>query len=843
MYQSFAEPEALALHQSTFSNLSGAMITENAIAVKSSTIVCLALWKLGSPDLPTRQRAYDVLRTKLGESISEEVNLQSQSAIYSVFTGAVLQARLDLTSLIAGTQTIDARSVFLELAIRILQIGNKQTRLLMQLLPYWLQLINLPPVAASATSDPVLANLFLLSAKYGEVYQNEIRAMWTSIASQDSPNNLRFVLRFLVEETSARGSKEFTRHSQRIVGCLCQSQAAPQVLSALNVHVTPASILPQSDSKPQGAGKRTNLDTLFPINPRRMPLAEAQSAVLLAGDAIMSQLHASDGSIIKFLHVLFLHLDHTTIFIRTQARDVILRFLTLLNKLSREDHTQTSIKALRTADTLWSWVDFWEYPEGSSDNASRRVVKNMQSMLADAVPLLERTIPDARKLWGAVALEWANNCPSRHMACRSFQSLRLLMPHFTQPMLVEILSRLFSTISDEAPDARLFAREILHTLISIGEVGDTPLHDLPSLWWAFIACATTSNEEEVACSLQLGQSLLKRLGESPSTASSIMSYKPEDWAPVSDSFSCYIVRSVRSSTTLQPCWDFVQKILQQPSFDSVADPIPTLHHIYVVTLLWGLDALETSNVTSQLESHCNRLAEWADSLQEDGLARVARSLGKNRFRTKEDFIRQAIANMREYFPVRDQVDTLVLFLGALHNSLYWVRERSLVLLKSFLQQVRLTEEDVESLGRDLVSPLIHLLTTDLAGLALDVLEEPVPLVEGARPQPDDHSIIPAIGFLRKSSSTSNFNSCFGKPTKSGWSVASPAEDAQETRDRLHEVVDMCGSASAESVNSPFSFAVEDSMVQDPLAESKSYSETGDASTLGEMVSTLHELGR
>lgn len=846
--QCFNEPADLPLQQSTFSVVSGALIVEESIAIKPWSAIILALWKVGQPDLATRQRALDVLAVRLPEDQRTDIITSCQAAVYTRFIGDILDMRHRLCKVIAQAAIVDPRQAFLELAIRNLQNKDKQTRSRLQLLPIWLGELSLPAKIDKYSTDAALANVFLLTLTYWDTYPSELRAMWTSLISPAHPQNLQSVVHFLVDQSQLRGIKEFTRNSQRCLAALCEGEHDARILAILSELAQPSMSLITDDSQAIAEGKATNLEPMFPVKKRSMHLSTAQAAVLLASDALLTRLHTADPNVIRIIHVLLLQVDHTTTFIRFQSRDILQRAMTLLKKLDRLDQTSDPVELARSAEVEWSWTSFWDHDEEGTSPSTRRTVPNMERFIKDALQLLENKIPDARRLWGVIALEWAVSCPLRHMACRSFQSLRLLSPQIDQRMLSEMLSRLSETMADtsRSPDARLFTREILHTLVTVAEANETPIWELPQLWWSFLASATTTNEEEFTTCLLLGQAVLDRLSDDQSSIATVGSYQPEDWPPVISSLRDYITRGARSANTLHACWDFVQCLMRPSGASELTGAASMFHLAYAFTLQWGLDAMETSLFPPHFDSHCARLAQWADHLQEEGIARVCKSLGKNRFRTKEDFVREAASTMKEYFSLQDQLDTFVLYLGSLQNALVWMRERTLVLLKSFFHQVQLSQADVENLGSDQLAPLIRLLPTDMAPMALDVLSEHVPLHSGiwdgpGRRKGSGNRKDSGDASSQHQRSFSTGKACFGSSEPSGWSVGTPDEDAATTRSRLRQVVDTCETVSqASPSSSPLAFASEAPNLMDGTGD-HTIADSGDTSTLAEMMNTLSSL--
>lgn len=846
--QCYAEPADLPLHQSTFSVFSGALIAEPTLAVKSWTALSLALWKVGQPDLATRQRALDVITLRLPAEQRAEILTNCQAAIYSHFIGNVLDMRYRLCKIAADADIVDPKQAFLEFGIRILQNKDKQTRSRLQLLPIWLAKISLPTKADRSSADTVLANVFLVTSQYWDIYPSEIRAMWTSLISSVHTHNLQSVVQFLVGQTQFRGFKEFTKDSQQCLAAICSGEHDARVLALLSELAQPSTSL-VGENQTVSELKTTNLEAKYAHRKKTLHLSTAQTAVLLASDVLLTRLHTADPNSIRILHVLLLQADHPVSYIRREARDILQRAMTLLKKLDRVNQAADSIALAGSAEVEWSWHSFWDHNEESTSPSTRRTVPNMERFIQDALQLLEGHMIDVRRIWGVVALEWAVACPVRHMACRSFQSLRLLCPPSDQRMLADILNRLSTTIADtaKAPDARLFARETLHTLVTMAEANETPLAELPQMWWSFLACSTTTNEDELVASLLFGQAVLDRLADDETAIAAVQNFAPEGWASPFSSIRNYIIRGVRSAATINGCWEFAQCLMRPSAVSELTEAGSCFHLVYSFTLQWGLDAMETAVFPSHFDSHCVRLAQWAEHFQEDGIARVCKSLGKNRFRTKDDFVREAASTMKEYFSADELLDTYLLYLGSLQNALVWVRDRTLVLLKSFFHQVQLSQSDVEHLGPDQLSPLIQLLTTDMASTTLDVLSEHVPLhskiwnrsaqANSARSAQD--------GLVASHQSTpSDTKPCFGKPELSGWSVGSPEEDAATTRLRLRQVIDTCDTVSADSdVSRPLTFAAEDPNIAEGFGDvtKTGSSEAGDTSTVADMMNTLSSL--
>lgn len=869
-FQCFAEPETLGLAQSTFAVLSEAMTAHAELAVKPSTVICLALWKMGHPDLAVRQCALNMLVGRLPPSSRDDLHRRAEIALYNSFAGATLHARRTIGGALAVThRATEARAVFLELTIRLLQLSSKQTRLLLQLLQPWLVDFVL---ASDGAPDAVLANLFLLTAKFGDVYHQAVRELWVTLATGRDGGNLGAVLRFLVTETMARGSKEFIRPAQRIIGCLCDGDGAAAVLGYLVDLVQPADMVagiesPERTPLPHAGSisRRTNLDSYFPISSRRMPLARGQAALVLAGDALLARLGRADLGIPRLIHGLVLTVDHPVPFVRQQARETLVRAATLLVKLpppsvalsNSRSATQSEPRPF-VPEPTWTWRHFWDADDHGVGGT--RMPSQMEAVVGDLSRLLAVQIPEVRKLWGSVSLEWATTCPIRHKACRSFQIFRLLRPPPSQPMLAEILTRLSTTASDESPDAQIFAREILFTLGAIvqslgeGERDGQLLADLPQLVWAAVAAIGSTDEVEFVEAVSILVHVVRVLERSSATVVAAVEVK----RPASSAASVDLVRELaqrglRSSLAAPITWTLLRQLIASPVAARLIAPVAaSLPLVYAATLVYGLNALELGSVPAELEAHATAMAKYADGAGQQGIGRLMASLARNRFRTKDDFVRQAIANVVEYFSPSDRVDIFVLYLGQLLNPSQWMRQRTLTVLKSLVRLAPPSEAGLDGYGGDILSPLLRLLPTDLSTAALEVLDESIPLSRQARATSSARPGTAASRRPRTAEDRSFAKPVFGEPSETGWATPDPAVRADACRQRLRDVVDTCAPLAMSTLRGeerPLTFAFTSEVVLDsgPARSqldnrTQSDVDAAETSTLNDMVDALHSLG-
>jgi hypothetical protein len=177
----------------------------------------------------------------------------------------------------------------------------------------------------------------------------------------------------------------------------------------------------------------------------------------------------------------------------------------------------------------------------------------------------------------------------------------------------------------------------------------------------------------------------------------------------------------------------------------------------------------------------------ADQERRTSISRIMASFVKRRFRTKEDFLRQSVASLREHYGEEDWTEVVTLLVGLVLNSQKWLRVSALQILKVLFQQ-RETRNPVELLGSELLMPLLRLLETELAPAALEVLEEPM-TISGGPPAKQVLRMSLQMKFLVKD--VEPVTDVFGIPEDSGWCVARPDRSQEICRANIMAVFETC----------------------------------------------------
>jgi furry protein family len=426
-----------------------------------------------------------------------------------------------------------------------------------------------------------------------------------------------------------------------------------------------------------------------------------------------------------------------------------------------------------------------------------------------------------------LALLWGTACAIRAIAFRSLQIFRALLPSTTPSDLALLLARLSNTISAPEENIRSFSNELIHTLKLLGSCSlfDTSL--LPQMLWCACACLSTTVETEFLQALAFLESVLGHLDlDDEQTINTLISQRPAEWKGAKYLQSPLLV-GLRSSVTSDATFKMLQT-LAKVTDSSIIDPTRgRVRDLYTVALPWCYRSMTEETSDPALQTFAQDVGYLAEQEGRSSICRIMASFIKGRFRTKEDFLRQSVASLREHYGDEDWTEVVTLLLGLVLNSHKWLRVSALQILKVLFQQ-RETRNPVELLGSELLMPLLRLLETDLAHAALEVLQEPM-TISGGPPAKQVLRMSMQLKSLTKD--VESMTDIFGIPEASGWCIAQPERSQDICRSNIMAVFETC---KVPSRPSQIHFEPED---VERLA-SPAPTEDDD---LGGLVQNLHEL--
>lgn len=898
----FAESEQTTASRSFFAVLSDVLIekkTRNILPLQQ--ILCLGLIKLGHPDAVIRKKSFALL-----SSIdSNKDNLHSSQAIEggvsSPLPATYLRAQRDVSTSLADRFPEFKVAMLCEYTLRLPSIDLIRRATTLGLLPEWLHQIELvekdydsSSVILPRRATLVLDNLLSLTIKYGDEHNFEIQDMWASLAEGPQYNlNASIVVKFLIQQALYLRSSLFITHAKRALSCLSHTILAPLLFSELCSYIEPSSMIPvplelESMSLPDPALDHlylANIESLLPPPSRRQTFSPGQVAILFVGELTYEKSHLLFDKLPLLLHAIFMNVDSLSPFTQEQ---VMAMFEQLLRSLNAE-HGSNKVNSQVDQFFARGPSIFWTHDDIDLDLDACHTPRTMHATIVETLSILQSIFPNLNEKWGNVALFWATSNPVRHMACRSFQAFRTLLPKINYTMLADMLGRLSNTISDSTRiDNQTFALEILYTLKTIVQSMDlesdrqSSLELLCPVFWMNIACLNTVNEAEFCQSIGLMHVLLDHIDlDSEDVIKLIRKKCPDGWEGEMGGLQNLVLRGLKSSISSNDSFQLLARLAKIGNDQLVDNHDFRLGYLFLAALPWFLQMTDEPNADNEnlVINVAEDIAKLATKSKKVDMERVATSIAKKRFRTKDDLIRQAIncCTRAGFLPNHAKGATLLL-LNLTFNSQEWLRKQTLQILKLFFQSVDTKREEFYALGSELLMPLLRLLNTNLSLPALEVMEENIVLMgsntggcnnnnnnNNTRSGPSAQQILrmsmqwggpysssPARRPKQRlqSQSTNEINSLFGQPEESGWSIPNMQDCTTRTRINILSVFKsvelLLDTPPVGEVNFVDDYDADENVFETTMTASRNEveEEVEDGSSafdLGDIVNQLHDL--
>lgn len=825
-------------HSHFFEVISDIVCHSEDHAFSFSQIVCLGLSNLCHPVLIARRRAFNMLEAIHYRSGGLIAMSPFESMVGSLASSTYNHAHHLLSEFLANEHPQEAARIIAQIANWLPQSTLASTNdsiplLSLQSLQSWIPNIELMTEDKQGLSREglsVLYHLMTLTLRYDRSHTEQILELWTRLAEPPRHSNGHATIRFLLEQSHKVGSTIFISCAANIVSCLCQTTAGRQIYEELCSVIEPARMLPTIDHKlafPDADDMElwSDLDALFAEQPR-LPLGAAQFAWLFLADVALQRDWVTE-HLHVLLHALFTHLDNRAVFVREQAQRMLFQLLRSLapgydelpDRLAYPPRPvlKEGIATLEAEASARYWKE---------DATSVESEPDMKWLCSRVVQFVEPLSPMIAERWGSLALSWGTSCSIRATAFRSLQIFRALMPPVTKSDLALLLGRLSNTISAPDSNIQLFTSEIILTLNALAASDDLDRSLLPQMFWCSCACLSTTVETEFGQVLELVDFVLNRIElDDPETVESLLTHRPVDWLG-SAALQPVLLKGLRSSSTSDSTLKILQRLAKINDSRLIDPSEGRVRDLYTVSLPWCLHAMTLETQDQDLAAFAEDIGRLAKLEGRFSIQKIMTSFAKSHFRTRDDFLRQSVASLREHYGADHWTDIVTLLLGLVFNRERWLRVQSMQILKVLFQQ-RETRNPVELLGSELLMPLLRLLETDLASQAIDVLEEPMIMSGGPAAK---HVLRMSMHAKTLGTDADSITTTvFGVPEDSGWCVARTELVRGTCRANVMSVFDTCSMPSRPS-RIDFEPEIEALTLADPLEED-----------LGGLVQNLHEL--
>ncbi|ODN73526.1 hypothetical protein L202_08027 [Cryptococcus amylolentus CBS 6039] len=856
LHQSFGEGEQFTL-ESSFFGVVADLLLEGHLDLPVEQVACLALSKLGHPVSTIRQRAFQLAQSLLSHPDDLLVFSKLLPSVGSSSAAIYRQAQDAISGQLASIYADNAFSFLSECTTRLSQLEAPRRQATLSVIRSWVQYLDmvsdmsdLSPEDASLQHQ-ALHNLVYLGVRFGEDHPEEIKVIVLSFAGSSSSQNTTALVKFLFEQGGKRKSPDFVEHAQRMVACLASSSAGDDIFEDICNFVEPNAMvaLPEADVPPSPMSSLANLDTIMSApSARSQTFSTGQLALIFAGELLPHRLGDFELSkkLPALLQAALIQCDSASSALRDQSQTVLFQVLRAwisdVSLVSPQDAHAiwTSAETKVTALAMKKQTIFWKSDDNGGSDVAFMAPPKMTDLVIKILGILLPLQPRIRQQWGELALSWATTCPMRHLACRSFQIFRILSPNVKPRMISDTLARLSSTIASSSQEIQAFNCEVLRTFASIVQnLGPTEAQSNPQIFWCSFACLTTPYENEFSEVIDLLSHVLDKTNLSdPSVVQLLNKYRPADWVGPAPYLQSLLLVGLRSSKTSFMTFDLIRRLTSASIGELVDAPNDRLIHGFLAALPWMLHSTDLGEPNEELAEMALDLASIADQQGRESFSRLLTSFAKVRFRSKDDFIRQAASLLRDYMPTH-ALDIVTLLLGFVLNTHDWMREKSMQVLKLILQSPE-ARAPLQTHGNELLQPLLNLLNTKHATQALDVLDMPITATTAA--SVDNH--VPA--------SPSFSGDIFGLVEESGWSVPRAKELSSLTRENVRAVFNTC-TTETRAASAHFSvvqfadmrpFDYNASQVSLDLPSSPPINGEGsmENASIGDLVGALHSLG-
>ncbi|TDL24591.1 hypothetical protein BD410DRAFT_896782 [Rickenella mellea] len=810
-------------------------------------IFCISMANLCSPLKDTRRQAFSAIEALHLRVGGTGCLAEYEAAVLSSAPNIYLDAQHRMSECLAQHHPDETVSVLTQCSARLPVIQellptNAASRVLQGLVPWLLDIRLMEDGMKTFSSEgrTVLYHMLALTMRYSDSQTDAVQALWGQLV-REHPQNGQGTIMFLLEQSSKIGSTAFVHCAKQIVACLSRTSIGRQIFEELIDVIEPARMLPSIEHKlmmpnPVDTDLWSDLDALFAEQPRHT-LGAGQFALLFLADVVPTRAWEFKKQLPTLLHAIFSHLDHRNPMLREHARimlfQVLRSWLPGYNDIDDQSLNETYLTIKSTVNALEREADsaFW-----MEEDPISQTIPKMKQLCSSVIQWLAPVHPTLINEWGSLALVWGTACSIRSIAFRSLQIFRAVMSRVTQADLALLLGRLTNTVAGPDTNIHLFTAELILTLRNLAEADNLDQSLVPTLFWCAYACLSTPVEAEFGEIVEFLDCLLDRLDlDDAYTTEVLLSQKPSNWLGGSIGLQPLLLPGLRSVVTYQRTFKVLQRLAQIEASTLIDDTGHRVRDMYTLCLPWCLRAMEDNKSDEDLVEYANNVGQLAEESNLHSIARIMTSFVKTRFRTKDDFLRQAAAALREHYASQQWTEVVSLLLSLVLNQEQWLRIKSIQILKVVFQ-LRETRNPVDRLGSELLMPLLRLLTTDLAAQALEVLDEPMAISGG----PNAKQVLRmSMHMSTLPNEVEDVTEVFGMPEESGWCIANPDRQREITRSNVMAVFDTCKVPTRPS-RIEFHPEVDAFAFGDTSGLANG---TGDAleADLGDLVQNLHEL--
>ena len=778
------------------------VFTQDAVPrIQCWRLVGALLFTLGHTESSIRMKSARLLRI-FEENNEDGSNLRSHDIGISDRTRAVnSKAHYDISKelLAAHPDSRYACCLFSEYAERFVKISADSQRNMIYILLPWMNAIELSKdrhTGYTAATYMVLLNLIHITIQCGTRFPHEILALWQGLAV-GQPGNVNCMLDFIIDLSLEKRDQNFLRTAKQIVVFLGTSDAGSGVLEYLTQCVEPKLLQGTDPStfvrKPEGVREFpyvVSQTQIFPDPPLAMRMSMGQLSMILLVDLIVKDAPISSEKLTELLQIVLVLWDHHSQIVQEQAREMLVHLVHVF-VISKADKALVSghapsieelVELIRRQDPKVGWA----YTDNSEPSHPYELPQSMTYVISEAIALFSLTIPNIERQWGQMALKWAFTCPAKHVACRSLQIYRHMLPPLDQSSFSMILNVTANTIGSKDTDMQAYATDLLRTIHStvLAQEPDSPF--LNRAFWAICAALESMHEWEFAEAMSTFSAILDKCSLlNQKTVAGLMNSKPHDWdCSILGSFMPSIYRGCSSSAIHLKSLDLINRTMPTGCSPNFADE-NCLRLGILANLPYFLHSYDDPATRAACIEPALALCSCSHIMNQHALSNVFQDFAHSRS-TQENFLFNCLGAMRLGLFDKINLETTEFLMRQLLNPIPWIRKGSLCIVQDLLPRIDYSDAQIRHRGLDLFSPLLSLLQTEYCHDALHVVDQIASLTGASNDLRQLRSNYVAGNTARGPLKTSNGepSSLFGLSTQTGW----PLLDARTQGSRVSQKI-------------------------------------------------------
>lgn len=254
-YHSESGPRASECY---FFALADVLIEDNEYPCEMRQSVALGLFKIGDDRSQVRVKAAALLKAVEFRFFGKSRVQDYEISISDRTTAVYKRAQFNLSNHFSLEYDDLKFTIFSELSMFFHVVTPPLRRDILAIMIPWISNMELQLDPNGKIPSPsaymVMTNLFEITIRFSSEIQNEVEALWVTLASTRHMGNVRAILDYLINTGVERRDPAFVEYSKQIVVYIASTPAGSKLVEALVAYIQPTSMLPTAGEAKEYSG-------------------------------------------------------------------------------------------------------------------------------------------------------------------------------------------------------------------------------------------------------------------------------------------------------------------------------------------------------------------------------------------------------------------------------------------------------------------------------------------------------------------------------------------------------------------------------------------------------------